>query len=236
MRRALTISSGVSELDQLLGGGFQPGRIYEVFGPPSSGKSQLGLTLAANALNKNQNVAFVDSKNDFYINRFIEIGNAISGDQSIEDCLDHVLILKKFEAIDVVKGLGSVIKLVKSGDNQFFNKLNLIILDSIASLLLPLLIEERKGLETAGAMANKITHLLRDLAHVHDLCIVVTNHATVDQSGALKPSLGRLFNKVPNIRLQLSKEGQQRTVIIKSGPHPGSSCNAKIAKCGWTSA
>ncbi len=54
------VSSGVMCIDTLLGGGWPQGRIGEVFGSPSSGKTSLALMLLAAATRRGEMVACVD--------------------------------------------------------------------------------------------------------------------------------------------------------------------------------
>ena len=42
-----------SSIDSMLGGGFEKGTITQIFGPPSSGKSNIALTLAVNVARNN---------------------------------------------------------------------------------------------------------------------------------------------------------------------------------------
>jgi hypothetical protein len=54
------LPSGVAALDTLLGGGVPRGRISEVIGPPSSGRTSILLTLLATATRRGEVVAWVD--------------------------------------------------------------------------------------------------------------------------------------------------------------------------------
>jgi recombination protein RecA len=56
------IPTGSLELDRDLCGGIPKGRIIEIYGPESSGKTTLTLSIAANAQKEGGNVAFVDSE------------------------------------------------------------------------------------------------------------------------------------------------------------------------------
>ena len=57
------ISSGSISIDNALGiGGFPRGRVVEVFGPESSGKTTLALQVIAQAQKKGGNAAFVDAE------------------------------------------------------------------------------------------------------------------------------------------------------------------------------
>lgn len=58
-----TISTGSIALDRALGiGGVPRGRIVEIFGPESSGKTTVALHVAANAQKAGGTVAFIDAE------------------------------------------------------------------------------------------------------------------------------------------------------------------------------
>ena len=57
------IPSGILQLDLAIGvGGFPKGRIIEIFGPESSGKTTLSLNVIANAQKLNGIAAFIDAE------------------------------------------------------------------------------------------------------------------------------------------------------------------------------
>lgn len=58
-----TISTGSLVLDSIVGGGFPKGRIIELFGAESSGKTTFALTAAANVQAQGGTVAFIDFEN-----------------------------------------------------------------------------------------------------------------------------------------------------------------------------
>ena len=55
------LATGIGEVDRLLGGGFPRGRLSEITGPPSSGRTSLALALATTALDAGELVAWVDA-------------------------------------------------------------------------------------------------------------------------------------------------------------------------------
>lgn len=56
------ISSGSVVLDNLAGGGFPVGRLVEIFGPESSGKTSIALNAIANVQRKGGNALFIDAE------------------------------------------------------------------------------------------------------------------------------------------------------------------------------
>jgi recombination protein RecA len=110
------IPSGSLNLDIALGiGGFPRGRIIEIFGPESSGKTTLTLHAIAEAQKKGGNVAFIDVENAFEPNYAKQIGVN----------LDNFLISQPDSG---ESALNIVESLIKSG------VMSLIVLDSVAAL------------------------------------------------------------------------------------------------------
>ncbi len=58
-----TIPTGALSLDIALGGGVPRGRIIEVYGPESSGKTTLALHIVAEAQKQGGEAAFIDAEN-----------------------------------------------------------------------------------------------------------------------------------------------------------------------------
>jgi len=60
------LTTGLAAVDELLGGGFAPGRLSELSGPPSSGRTSLALALLARATAAGEVVAVVDGVDAFH--------------------------------------------------------------------------------------------------------------------------------------------------------------------------
>jgi predicted ATP-dependent serine protease len=58
-------STGVLTLDNVLGGGIPSGRIVEIYGPESSGKTSLALCVLAEAQQLGERVAMIDAEHAF---------------------------------------------------------------------------------------------------------------------------------------------------------------------------
>jgi recombination protein RecA len=102
------ISTGSVSLDQILGvGGFPRGRVIEVFGPESSGKTTIALHLCAQAQKDGGVAAFIDAEHALdpdYANRIgVNISDLlISQPDSGEQALQIVEALAESGGVDVI--------------------------------------------------------------------------------------------------------------------------------------
>lgn len=109
------LSTGSLLIDQILGGGIALGRVAEIYGVESSGKSTLCLQLAAECQKNGGKVAYIDVENALDV----EYAKHLGVDT---DALIFSQPSSAEQALDIVDILG------KSGEVQ------LIIVDSVAAL------------------------------------------------------------------------------------------------------
>ena len=62
-----------SSIDELLDGGFEKGSLTQIFGPPSSGKSNITLSLAVNVARTDKKVLYIDTEGGISIDRIKQI-------------------------------------------------------------------------------------------------------------------------------------------------------------------
>ncbi len=113
-----TVSSGAISIDLALGGGYPRGRIIEIFGPESSGKTTLALHAAAEFQKKGGIVAFVDAEHALDPIYAKKVG--VDTDELLLSQPDS-----GEQALEIVEAL------VRSGG------IDLIIVDSVAALTPP---------------------------------------------------------------------------------------------------
>ncbi len=143
-----TISSGSLSLDIALGiGGYPKGRIIEIYGPESSGKTTFALHAIAEAQKKGGRAAFIDAEHSLDPQYAAKLGVNISdlllsqpdnGEQALEIC----------EA------------LVRSG------AISVIVIDSVAALVPQAEIEGEMGDSHVGLQARLMSQALRKLSGV----------------------------------------------------------------------
>jgi recombination protein RecA len=139
------ISTGSLALDIAIGiGGVPRGRVLEVFGPESSGKTTLALHIAAEAQAKGGMVAFVDAEHA------LDVGYA----RKLGVDVDSLLVSQPDtgeQALDIVEIL------VRSGG------IDVLIVDSVAALVPRAEIEGDMGDHHMGLQARLMSQALRKL-------------------------------------------------------------------------
>lgn len=140
------ISTGSVTLDVALGvGGVPRGRVIEIFGPESSGKTTLTLSIIANAQRAGGTAAFIDAEHAFDPSYAKMLGVN----------LDNLLMSQPDtgeQALDIVETL------VKS------NALDVIVVDSVAALTPKAEIDGEMGQSHMGLQARLMSHALRKLS------------------------------------------------------------------------
>lgn len=142
-----TISTGSMSLDVALGGGIPRGRIVEIYGPESSGKTTLSLHVLAEAQKKGGSVAFIDAEHALDPEYARKIG------VNVDD-----LILSQPDSGE--QALEIVETLVRS------NALDVIVVDSVAALTPRAEIDGDMGDSHMGLQARLMSQALRKLTAV----------------------------------------------------------------------
>lgn len=153
------ISTRCRGLDKALGGGWALGRIIEIFGPESSGKTTLTLEAIASAQSKGLKCAFIDMEHAFDPQYALAIGVKM-----------NELIFSQpssgEEALEITD------MLVRSG------AVSLIIIDSVAALVPQKELEGDMGDSSMGKHALLMSQAMRKLAgptHQNDCSIIFIN-------------------------------------------------------------
>ena len=142
------ISSGSIALDVALGiGGYPKGRIIEIFGPESSGKTTFALHAIAEAQKAGGKAAFIDAENSLDLQYAARLGVDI-----------NELLLSQpdngEQALEITEAL------VRSG------AISVIVIDSVAALVPKAEIEGEMGDSQVGLQARLMSKALRKLASV----------------------------------------------------------------------
>lgn len=138
------IQSGSLVLDQLLGGGLAEGRIIEIYGPESSGKTSIALTAVGNVQKKGGTAVFIDTENALDPKYAKKLGVD----------LDDLAVAQPGNA---EQALQLIIDLTNSG------VVDIIVLDSVAALVPEAELNGDAGDHTIGLIARLLSKNLRKL-------------------------------------------------------------------------
>ena len=164
-----TISTGSISLDRALGGGIPKGRIIEIYGPESSGKTTLALHAIAEAQKKGGTAAFIDAEHALDPEYAKRIG------VNTEDLLIS-------QPDDGEQALEIVETLTRSGG------IDIIVIDSVAALTPKAEIEGMMGDSHMGLQARLMSQALRKLTS-----IISKTGTTVIFLNQLRMKIGVMF-------------------------------------------
>jgi recombination protein RecA len=209
------ISTGAINLDAATGiGGIPRGRITEIYGPESSGKTTLCLHLVANVQKAGGTAAFVDAEHALdieYAKRLgVDIENLlVSQPDTGEQALEIVEILVRSGAVD------------------------LVVIDSVAALVPKAEIEGEMGDSHMGLQARLMSQALRKLAGAINRtnCAVVFINQLREKIGVMfgNPETttgGKALKFYASLRLDIRRIGpvKEREAVI------GSHVRVKVVK------
>lgn len=151
-----TVSTGSLSLDLALGGGIPKGRVIEIYGPESSGKTTLALHIISEVQKQGGQAAFVDAEHALdpaYARRIgVDVDNLLLSQPDMGE-----------QALEITETL------VRS------NAVDIIVVDSVAALVPRAEIEGEMGDAQMGLQARLMSQALRKLtaAISKSNCIVI---------------------------------------------------------------
>ena len=209
------ISTGSLSLDLALGiGGVPRGRIVEVYGPESCGKTTLALHILASAQKLGGDVAFID------VEHALEPAYA----RALGVNIDELLISQPDtgeQALEITE------QLVRSG------AIDCVVVDSVAALLPRSELEGEMGDSSVGVVARLMSQALRKLAGIVSKtnCVVVFINQLREKIGVMygNPETtpgGRALKDFSSVRIDM-----RRIETLKSGSEViGNRTRAKVVK------
>lgn len=154
------IPTGALQLDMALGiGGVPRGRVVEVFGPESSGKTTLTLSIIANAQKLGGEVAFIDAEHAFDPTYAAKLGVN----------MDNLLISQPDNGEQALEICDTLVR---------SNAIDVIVVDSVAALTPKKEIEGEMGDSHMGLQARLMSQALRKLTAVMSkskTCVIFIN-------------------------------------------------------------
>ena len=209
------IPTGSITLDMALGvGGYPKGRVIEIYGPESSGKTTLAIHAIAEAQKAGGIAAFIDAEHAFDSSYAQQLGVDV----------DNLLISQPDngeQALDIADAL------VRSG------AIDVIVVDSVAALVPKAEIDGEMGDSHVGLQARLMSQALRKLTGVisKSNCIVIFINQLREKVGVMFGSPetttgGRALKFYSSVRVEI-----RRSEVIKNGTEiVGNKVNIKVVK------
>ena len=209
------LPSGSLLLDEALGiGGYPKGRIIEIFGPESSGKTTLALHAIAQIQKQGGRAAFIDAENA------IDPVYARNLGVDIEE-----LILSQPDSGE--QGLNIMLMLIESG------AVDLVVVDSVAALVPQAELDGEMSDLQVGAQARMMSKAMRKLAGLmnHNECTAIFINQLREKVGVIygNPETtpgGRALKFYSSVRIDI-----RRADVIKNGSDIiGNKVRVKVVK------
>jgi len=210
------ISTGALNVDIALGiGGVPRGRIIEIYGPESSGKTTLVSHIIANAQKSGGSAAFIDTEHaldPLYAKKIgVDIDNLLVSQPDSGE-----------EALNICEAL------VKS------NSLDVVVVDSVAALAPQAELDGEMGQSHVGLQARLMSQALRKLVAAinHSRCICIFTNQIREKVGVMFGSPettpgGRALKFYSSVRLDIRRIGQLKDA---SGTVYGNRTRIKVVK------
>lgn len=211
-----SISTGAFTVDMALGiGGVPRGRIIEIYGPESSGKTTLVSHIIANAQKQGGLAAFIDTEHALDPSYAKKIGVDI----------DNLLVSQPDsgeEALNICETL------VKS------NTLDVVVVDSVAALAPRAELDGEMGQSHVGLQARLMSQALRKLVAAinHSKCVCIFTNQIREKVGVMFGSPettpgGRALKFYSSVRIDIRRIGQLKD---SSGNVYGNRTRIKVVK------
>ena len=194
------ISSGIFSLDNILGGGYPCGRIVEIYGPESSGKTTIALKAIASAQSLGHVCAFIDAEHALDMTYAKALG-----------VKTKEILLSQPDSGEMALEIAEM--LIRSGS------VGMIVIDSVAALVPRAELEGEMGDANIGLHARLMSKAMRKLTGIisHSNCIVIFINQIREKVGVSygNPEVttgGRALKFYASVRLEVRKKD-----TLKSG-------------------
>jgi len=220
------ISTGCLALDAAIGiGGFARGRLYEIFGPNSTGKSTLALSVIMQAFKRNlKNICYVDAEHSIDPRLLRNMGKEVG----VEADVDKIELVQGYTGDD---NLEIAEKYMKTGE------IDILVIDSVSSLLPKSMAEGEIGDNYMGLLArlmSKACLKLTPIANRTNTLLIFINqirHDIQKWGDSRVPTGGEALGFYTTGRLRVEGgESKKSRIVDDKGVVVGHQCDFTIIK------
>ena len=214
-----TLTSGSKTLDGLLGGGYREGRIVEILGRSSAGKTQLAMQAALCASRKGKKTLFIDTEGSFRPERLEGMAEARGWDPT--GILERIVYLRTdsfAEQEEVV---------VRMSERSSTKTCSLVVVDTLTRNFTIGLPGRSNISERQGALSVYLSEIARD-AYLNRRAYLLTNRVTFGPSHDVAIG-GRTVEQMVHVSIMLERDGGSLKATSLS---TGQSLLASVSKAG----
>jgi len=233
------ITTGSSELNRILGGGLQTGKITEVYGPFKSGKTNLAHTISVTVqMPKNQGglggcTAYIDTENTFSQEKIRRIAKRFN--------LNPKEILSKIYHARIYSSDHQSQMIMKAETLCKTRSVRLMIVDSLMALLRAEYVGIGMLARRQGVL-NNMLHALSRIAETYNCAVLMTNQVATKMMGMFSGNDaigGNIIAHGAHFRVMFKTKGfssnnslKRRAVIVDAPDLPPEECEFFITAAG----
>tara|TARA_B100000315_G_scaffold256974_1_gene304359 strand:- start:44 stop:757 length:714 start_codon:yes stop_codon:yes gene_type:complete len=203
------IPTGSKILDKMLDDGYETDIITTVYGPAGSGKTNLSILCAINTARSHKKVIYIDTENNFSIDRFKQICSSIN--QNYAKLLNSIVFLRPITFEEQKKTFEKLKEVIN-------NKVGLIIFDSVAMLYRLELGKTDDVYEVNKDLGKQLAYL-KQIASKKNIPVLITNQVYADFEDKDKINIvgGDLlkYSSKCLLELQITPSGNRRCIVKK---------------------
>lgn len=227
------IKTGSCVFDNMLNGGFEMGHTYSIYGQNGSGKTQVAHNMAAEAIQRDKKVLWLEIENTFRPERLIEmlISKKYATNESGALFLADNIILKR--CLDSTVMMDTLNNTTTEIIEQ---KVGLIIVDgAIGKFRLDF--RGRGTLSDRQVDVGTFVGRLAKIAFYLGICVILTNQVTANLQPYGAPVLpigGHIVGHFAQYIIYIKKNGEYRTITMKKSSYiPEHEVNVSLTAAGF---
>lgn len=196
------IGTGINALDKLLQGGYETDAVVTIYGPAGSGKTNIALLAAIEAIKKGKKVIYIDTEGGFSASRLKQLVD------EPKKIMDKIIFIRPVQFEEQKKAFEELKTMMHS-------KIGLIVVDTISMLYR---MERKLGENEFNHDLGLQVGLLSEIARKNNIPSIVTSQVyTSFENGKLNLVGGDIlkYGSKCLIELQVLNNGKRKLILKK---------------------
>ncbi len=200
------IGTGINALDKLLQGGYETDAVVTIYGPAGSGKTNIALLAAIEAVKKGKKVIYIDTEGGFSVSRLKQLVD------EPKKIMDKIIFIRPVQFAEQKKAFEELKTMMHS-------KIGLIVVDTISMLYrMERKMNDDSGVSDFNRELGLQVGLLSEIARKQGIPSIVTSQVyTSFENGKLNLVGGDIlkYGSKCLIELQVLNNGKRKLILKK---------------------